>query len=743
MHRQEVVAAVFQPALCRRALSTVVAPVSSEARPPIWLEVLRCLCDGSSWSPSRADGDAQQDPLAAAAAAAVWIGGDGPRQGLSGEQSNREEWMRWYGAKLGPLIPTSDADLGNWLVLSGDTDTKGNGNRDGGIAVRMGTAGGTAHNVQPGEWENWGRSPLQAAWNFPGAWGARASDDAGASDTDARRAPPAIVLPPFASWLRGVLRGGPSCPDGSLKAYLRRMAREVYLPCQFNGASGEMARQWLGALIGAEAGAEGRRARRSAAASGAVSNRVAATKTDLSSESRAGTSSARRAVVKAFFREELLRFGSGEASVAPIGGPLTWLWPLEAVVAACGKAGPFGGSVLAQRRRGNVGPGGLPGDATARIALDGPPSALARALSAVPHDLICGARRFDRGRGQPPPAVATLRAFAMRAVDLAARALATPACRHWSVARRLLLGLGLLHHALAKPWPARCGEPPRPVGGPSRTGAVGAPGDNARAGGVAADSQSSSQAAALSAIETLITTALGLSDDRVGAVQSGSSGARVARGAGPGCRPGGTLLLTPACLALTPLETGSCVGAADFAEALMGAGAWRAAAAFFGPRKPKPTPTQQACGAASLAAPPAVAQPARSLPSSPRPLAPPPLSPVVDSRPHHRYSSPGAAVPAEDVDRPVGGHRANGRSIADALLVGEQPGSAGGREVDADSAHPPPWRCPATQQETPSGHRKKARVSNNPAERKSPPSSPRRVLSKRSSMRPAHDGGGS
>lgn len=703
-----------------------------------------------------------------AAAAAVWIGGDGPGKGLSGDRSTREAWVRWYGAKLGPLIPTSDADLRSWLVLSSATAV-GSTDAGEGVNVRTGMAG-VARSVRSREWEYWGRSPLQAAWNFPGEW-RRERNDVGATadtaDADARQAPPAaIVLPPFASWLRVVLRGGPSCPDGLLEAYLRRMAREVYLPCQFNGASGEMARQWLGALIEAEAGAEGRARGNATTApgggggggsSGAVSIGGSAVKTEFSSEGGAGTSSARRLVVRAFFREELLRFGSGEASAAaaPVGGPLTWLWPLEAVVAACGKAGPFGGYVLAQRRRGrgrgSAPPEGVPpGDATAtRVALDGPPSALARALCTVPHDLLCGARRFDRGGGQPPPAVATLRAFAMRAVDLAARALATPPCRHWSVARRLLLGLGLLYHALAKPRPALGGELPKSLGGASRTaGAVGglsgSSSSSTRADEGAADSQASAQAAALSAIETLVRTALGLGDgddgggDAAGAAQNGSSAARAARGSAgeAGCRPGGTLLLTPACLALRPLETGSCAGAVDFAEALRGAGAWRAAAAFFGPRKS--TATQNQARAASFAEPPtAVAQPARLLPSSP-----PPRSPAVDSQPHHRYSSPGA-IPAEAVDRPVGGHRANGRSIADALVDGEPPGSAGGREADADSPHSPSWRRPTTQhQETPSRQSKKARVGNNPVETKPPPCSPRRVLPRRLSSRPC-DGGGS
>eukprot|EP00752_Nemacystus_decipiens_P015153 g13499.t1 len=749
---EEVIAAVFQPALSSRALGTVVAPVTHDVRPPIWLEVLRCLCDSSSWSSPQAGGGVPEDLLAVAAAAAVWIGGDGPGKGLSGDRSAREAWMHWYGAKLDPLIPRSDADLREWLVLS---STTGGGMADGGVYVRTGMAG-AARSVKPREWENWGRSPLQAAWNFPGEWREQ-NASAAASGIDAQQAPPAIVLPPFASWLRVVLRGGPSCPDGLLEAYLRRMAREVYLPCQFNGASGEMARQWLGTLIEAEVGADGR-AKSDATTGrgggnggggdgvGTVSNGGNAMKADFSSEGGAGSSSARRLVVRAFFREELLRFGSGEASAAaPVGGPLTWLWPLEAVVAACGKAGPFSGNVLARRRRsGGCTPqerqhaGDAANAATAaatRIILGDPPSALARALGTVPHDLLCGARRFDRGGGQPPPAVATLKAFAMRAVDLTARALATPPCRHWSVARRLLLGLGLLYHALAKPGPVRDGN------GSTR----------AKGGSGAADSQASAQGAALFAIETLVRTALGLRDDGAGAgagtgaALNGSSAARVARGSstGPAGSPGGAPLLTSACLALRPLETGTRAGAVDLAEALRGAGAWRAAASFFG--APKPSATQhQTRAAATVAEPPAEAQPARSLPPSPPP--PPPLSPANNSQPHHRYSSPGA-IPAEDLGRPVGGYRANGRSIADALIGGETPGSAGGHEVDADSPRSPSWRCPTSQQQvTPSRSRKKARVGDNnhpvEAERKPPPSSPRRVLPRRLSTR-LHDGGGS
>ncbi|CAM9243868.1 unnamed protein product, partial [Hapterophycus canaliculatus] len=384
---QEVVAHVFRPALCSKALEAAAGPVPADSRPPIWLEVLRCLVgegEGSlsDWMASRVEDTAYQCPLSMAAAAALWIGGDGAGGGQSGKRSTREAWMRWYEAKLGPLIPPADADFGNWLILSNVAGRSGCR----GVQVRAGVGGAAPPTiVQPREWEKWGRSPLEAAWKIPAGW---AADEDGPPGTEAGvAAPHAIVLPSFASWLRVVLRGGPGCPEGVLEAYLRRMAREVFLPCQFGGASSEMARQWLGVLIEAEAAAERKRRKVAMASEAAAQSGWRPVKACCpSGGNEAGATSARQVVVKAFFREELLRFGSGEAAAAAaVGGPLTWLWPLEAVVSACGKAGSFGGGVLARRRRG--GPGGEPtprDSAPAPIVLDGPPSALARVLSTVP-----------------------------------------------------------------------------------------------------------------------------------------------------------------------------------------------------------------------------------------------------------------------------------------------------------------------------------------------------------------------
>lgn len=757
---QEVIAAVFQPTLCSRALNTAVAPVTRDARAPIWLEVLRCLvgeeeCDISSWmNPEDVEGGVpQQPPLAVAAAAAVWIGGDGPGAGQSGDRSSREAWIRWYGDKLGSLIPTADGEQGSWLILSDNTAAEG---RVRGVQVQTGT-GGAAHTVQPEEWQRWGRSPLQAAWNFAGAWGVEAGG-AASPITGVEGAPPAIALPPFASWLRAVLRGGPNCTEGLLEAYLGRMAREVYLPCQFGGASGEMARQWLGALIEAEAGAEGRAKENassmtvgassavssggvvvktefspasgagtaktnassmSVSASSAVSKGGVVVKTEFSPVSVAGTAApARELVVKSFFREELLRFGSGQAAAAPVGGPLTWLWPLEAVVAACGKAGSFGGGRLARRRRrrgGNLGAEGPPqDDPTACIVLNGPPSALARALWTVPHDLLCGSRRFDRGGGQPPPATATLRAFATRAVDLTARALATPPCRHWSVARRLLLGLGLLYHALAEPGLAvkDSASLQKSLGAAApRAGAVGVAEEEAAA------AQARAQAAALSAIESLVSIALGLDDHVAGAggVHCGGSSSccvegEQRRGGEAAGVPGSTPLLTSACRALRPLETGSCAGADDFAEALRGAGAWRASAAFFGRRK-KATRTQVVQATTPLVHDTSAVAPTLPLVSVAQMASP--RSPQVGPQQHPNLPSPGA-MPVVDVDQtvggPAGGHEANGLSTADSCV--SRPSGAGGHEVDVDSPQAPPFECPRARQAT-SRRTKQARLSSN------------------------------
>lgn len=587
-HWQDVPGVVFGPTLCSSILSTAIAPVPPNLDPPIWLEVLRCIidqtnCQHSVWNSPRSAGSARQDPLSIAAAASVWIGGGGPGP------TAREEWMCWYGTKLRSLVPTLKAGSGKWLVLS-DTGQGGTGE----VQV-LGGGGWTARIVKPQEWEDWGRSPLQAAWNVPAGW----EGTIGGSDTgEPQPGTPSIVLPPFAVWLRVVLRGS---PGRAVQGYLRRMAREVYLPCEFGGASGEMARQWLGALIEAEVGAEFRAQNNTTPVPGAASGRGEVVQ--CSSDGVASMATARRAAVNVFFREELLRFGSGEAPVAPVGGPLTWLWPLEAVVTACGRAGPLGGSMLARHGGGSNGPRR---EHTNVFTVDAPPTALARALCAVPHDLLCGSRRFgSRDGGRPPPA--TTRAFATRAVDLAARALATPPCRHWSVARRLLLGLGMLYHALAKPRPVKDG-----------TG-DGSPG-NARAGAVETGTRSAckdreaaaAQTAALSTIENLVRIALG-TDSGVDELRNGCAPGSVAKEPWhAGSFERGTLVLPSACRSLRSLEARSGV-AEDFAEALRDAGAWRAAAAFFRPREVVESPPLASTPSPAQLGP-AVPRPSRHFP---------------------------------------------------------------------------------------------------------------------------------
>lgn len=556
---------VFGPTLCSSVLSTAIAPVPANLDPPMWLEVLRCIvdqtnCAHSVWRSPRPAGSAQQDPLAIAAAASVWIGGGGPGP------TAREEWMRWYGTKLRSLVPTLKAGSGKWLVLS-DTGKSGTA----GEVQVLGGAGCAARVVKSQEWEERGRSPLQAAWNVPAGCGEAVG---GGSDTGgAKPGTPSVVLPPFAVWLRVVLRGSPGCAEGFLQGYLRRMAREVYLPCEFGGASGEMARQWLGALIEAEVGAEVRAHSKTTSAAAAAPKRVEVV--PGLPNSVADIATARRVSVNAFFREELLRFGSGEVPVAPVGGPLTWLWPLEAVVTACGRTGPLGGGILARLGGGSSGPGQ---ERTNVFTVDVPSSALARALCAVPHDLLCGSRRFGSDGGRPPPA--TTRAFVTRAVDLAARALATPPCRHWSVARRLLLGLGMLYHALAKPQPVKSvqkeGSPANVRAEAMETGAR-----SARTDGEAA----AAQAGALSAIENLIRIALG-TDSGVDDLRNGCAPGSVAKGSRHAAASSerSAVVLPFACRSLRPLEAGSGAAALKgFAEALRDAGAWRAAAAFFTP----------------------------------------------------------------------------------------------------------------------------------------------------------------
>lgn len=564
---------IFSSNMCSTVLSAIVAPITGGLRPPLWLDVLRCLLEGSddatsAWTALDCEDAPQPDRLAVLAAASFWIGSGGPG-GIHNDNGGHglEAWMRWYEAKLVPLIPSSDVGPGRWLIIS---SAEGGTGVD--IKVRSGV-GWAARTLSPLSWRDWGRSPLEAAWHVP------AGRSLVSEGIDSGPGPPPIVLPPFATWLRAVLRGSGRCTEAVLDGYIRRMAHEVYLPCEFGGASSEMARQWLGALIEAEAVAEDMERERENPIPPATSTLDIAKVQACEGAGCSRTSEARRAAVATFFREELLRFGTRETPAAPIGSPLTWLWPLEAVVSACGRAGPL---CSGPRSR----PGAISqvhGDhITQCVSPDEPPSALARALSAVPYDLLCGSRRFGANDGHPPPA--TLRAFVTRSVDLAARALANPPCRHWSVAQRLLLGLGLLYHALARPIGegARHTEPSQA----SSTGlATGTPsvGDRmARKGG---DCEATvAQAAALTMIDTLVRIALAKDVEMADGLRqqdatTSAVNGRVGRdfGASKSRLPA----LPSSCRSLLPLDVGSCDDCwRALIDALSGAGAWRAATAF-------------------------------------------------------------------------------------------------------------------------------------------------------------------
>lgn len=552
-------------------LNTALAPVAPGCSPPVWLDVLRCLLDVKKRGLlSRAVAlhsvaSTQQDSFTLAAAASVWIGGGGP-DGLedeNGERSTRQAWIRWYDAELGGLIPTAGTRSGRWLVLSTSAGEDGVEL----VNVRAGE-GWPARTLTDVTWENRGRSPLEAAWNVPAG---QSTGSTGGSRLAT------IVLPPFAAWLRVVLRGdGQRCSETELDGYLRRMAREVYLPCEFGSASNEMARQWLAALIEAEAVAEANTPIDLTTASGACGGGWA----------RQGdvpdSAAIRRAAVTAFFRAELLKFGSGDdAPVAPVGGPLSWLWPLEAVVAACGRAGPLGGGFFRPYLYAKIGV--EEGRGVDPLSLNDPPSALARALSSVPYDLLCGSRRFGAGGERPSPA--TVRAFATRAVDLAARALAAPSCRQWSVARRLLLGLGLLYHALATPEPRAAAR--AALSGPTSTepAAIAVPGTGSKARyALDAEEAATARSAALNTIESLLRIAFGM--DRAAVDERASASAVSGWQARPATLPlskPGTSTLPTACRSLRPLEIGGGSGWKDFLKALRGAGAWRTAATLSKP----------------------------------------------------------------------------------------------------------------------------------------------------------------
>ncbi|CAM9926294.1 unnamed protein product [Ectocarpus fasciculatus] len=175
----------------------------------------------------------------------------------------------------------------------------------------------------------------------------------------------------------------------------------------------------------------------------------------------------------------------------------------------------------------------------------------------------------------------------------------------------------------------------------------------------------------------------------------------------------------------------------------MGAGAWRAETAFFGQRNAAQASSSVKTPSLGKAAP-ALVQTSSLAPSLPPP--PPPLSPQAGPEQGHRLSSPGA-TPAIESHHSVGGDQASGQSTADCcislaqeLVGGTQPCSSrrSEREQVVGSPRAPSWDMPSRQ-------KKKARLSTNAMEGKSPPpSSPRRVLPMRSSKQHHHhEGGGS
>lgn len=601
---QGITGAVFDPCLCLGALNSVAVPVKHEASPPLWLDVLRYLLDGDN-NPMPTEQYAgvetteRFDRLAVAAAAALWIGG-------GASPGSRAGWMQWYQSKLVPHLGVKDSPGGGkWLVLStisaaagddDDGDDEGDGDASGGgVQVRAGS-GWPARVLAPSSWEDLGRSPVEAAWHIPagGSW------TSGCSDIGPAATPPPVLIPSFAAWLRVVLRGGECCGARILAGYIRRMSWEVYLPCEFGGASSEMARQWLGALIEAEVtvvtGIRGK--------GGGADNPTpppgnvgSIEKARHAEQAPHDTMESRMDALASLFREELLRFGSGEHPGASVGGPLTWLWPLETVVSACGRAGPLGGRMSRTE---------IDHDQSERsqgcpkadwFSVDESSSALARALRAVPYDLLCGSRRFDPRRERLPPAM--LRAFTTRAVDLAARALASPPCRHWSVAQRLLLGLGLLYHALSRPMGSRASRVPSSGHITSREtplvskGGTWTTGGGAGGGaGAKTDSEAApAQVAALATIETLVRIALAASAEESEDLRRRATAA-VGAGSSVGTATNSSIPTLPnSCRSLRPLDEGDCNGRwRAYIEALHGVGAWRAAATFL--RQPGAPPAR-------------------------------------------------------------------------------------------------------------------------------------------------------
>ncbi|CAM9319012.1 unnamed protein product [Discosporangium mesarthrocarpum] len=455
--------------------------------------------------------------LALGAAAAVWIGGGGP-QG----PGERRAWVTWYGKKLSPPIEALEASAGHRWVILQDPSTKRRGRSDGGgegeEEGRLGFRGDQrGQMLSSREWKGMGRSPLEAAWGAPPSHaritatpGLLSEARSGAEQGWGPAAPlPTIALPRFAAWLRAVVRreggeavgdkavagggagvgasgcqvtgallsvalvGGHGPPASQLWAYIRRMAREVYLPCEFGGVMEDMARQWLQVLIEAElslaameggsvAGAgegpvcQGRARERElgrglgtlappsflgASAGGSGSGAAPADGSVHALANRAST-------LELVLREELLLCMGGVGSWAmPAADPSSWLWPLEALANTPLKVEPL-------QEHSSSGKASEPGRVRSRsggTVAEAPGQALGRALQAVPDDLLCGARLFERSRG-PELALPSLSKFVSQVVELVEAGLtAHPPRWELGVCLRLVVGLGLLYHVLSAP----------------------------------------------------------------------------------------------------------------------------------------------------------------------------------------------------------------------------------------------------------------------------------------------------